>query len=390
MKKPIHISALIILILVTIFSLTSCGKSEESYIKNQTIIGNYNGCFFENKYFYFTDNLVYFSDLDSGDTGVLCSKPDCKHSNARNSSCPASGGEGSISRIIYSDDVIYEFVSAELNTTVIYKYDYQNAEQKKLCEFDGALQFDITDVVLANDKLFFAPKELDVDENMKTTEIASVCVYDLKENKLYRNQSVDNATISAICVYDEKVYYQLLIYDNMENSNKSLRCFDYKNNEDKLIRDKCIIQNSYENITSCYTYEDTQSDLEFCKFDMQNEEFSEFSSKDDLTDFYCYAIYNKKSILRKDGDNNEIIHYVYDFDTEKLTEIGEVDCAILFINDKYVVYGKSNIEGNYSATEYSLTENYINGKPDDIIIYKEYYDSMEITYDESSADSKDD
>lgn len=334
----------VVVLTLCVLNFSGCTKEKnqtENSKESDFCIGQRERCLLNENYFYVDNDILNFVNLESGESGILCTKPECKHTDDK---CLARCAK--LTRIVYSQDKVYEFITGDFGKSELIEYDYKNSHKKVLTQIDGDLGSTIADVFCKDQKLYFASITTDIDENMKTTQTGSVNVYDIKENKLYSNKLNVGENVSFMGVYNTKIYYTREETDENYVAHHSIYCYDYKTNKDELLKENCSFYSFNDNYAVCCNNNE-DGDNNYYKLDMETDEFELL---DKISEYGITKCIGKTIIIMK-IENDKTTYFSYDISSDKITEMGELNGALLLANDKFIVYLNSTGEVYYQKTQ---------------------------------------
>lgn len=240
-----------LLMAATLFNITSCGKNEnmqytsEEYLPESDDQTNiiYRRNFAEgNSGYYFYDLMSYvqYYDFDSGNTHILCSKPECTHEDEN---CNAYAGGVTIR---YAEGDLY-YVAEEALTGDFYfwRKSGDGSETEKLFFLfhleDGEMEISSTLFCIHRGYVYYF---------LNTTEEEST--YTLYRRKLEKNakaevlEKLESETELYYEVYGSgtKIYYVIENYEK-ENEHMEIRSYDIVNGDIKTEIEKLGLGESY-------------------------------------------------------------------------------------------------------------------------------------------------
>lgn len=211
MKKGKLIAAVLSLKL-----LSGCAeKSAAPSGNNARIVWNYGNA--DERGELYTDNIERLNFVDFGNMSstLLCSKPNCTHSNA--GVCSAFGMENH--PILYGDklyffDVETDFDGDEvIDTTTVYKAEPDGTSRVKVCDIKGLELLRYTRMLIVGDKAYFSMDKTGWNEEQTATSGYNevwFCCLDLSTGTFERIEKLHEGWCSSSWIfglYDGKVIF---------------------------------------------------------------------------------------------------------------------------------------------------------------------------------------
>ncbi|MBD5128511.1 MAG: hypothetical protein HDT43_01080 [Ruminococcaceae bacterium] len=194
--------------------LSGCAK-ESAPESNERIVWGFGNADERGEIFYDSDERLYFVDFETMNSAMLCSKPNCTHSNENE--CSAFGMDNH--PILYGDklyffDVETDVVDDEVvDTTIVYKAEPDGTNRVKVSEIEG-LNFQIfTRTLIVGDKAYFSMNKVGWNEDLTASsgyDQMWFCTFDFSTEKLERGEMIYEGWCSTTWIfgqYDGKVIF---------------------------------------------------------------------------------------------------------------------------------------------------------------------------------------
>lgn len=372
----------ILLMILSSFIIAGCNNSKTSENTESLAFGN-NGLFLcSNGILYNDNNIVSFTDFNSGETTPICNKPDCKHDDQN---CLAYFEEP-VFEMIYNDQLYVLDNGNQINSSILYACNKDGAKRKKLIELDVDGAIGSTYVVTSN-KLYMIGSTVDTETNEMTFY---PIIIDIDKSSINKGESISQNTFirllwcdksSGSLVYsveqvkfDIKPYleankYEELdsLYNNPDNIDFKVYCYDGDSTEvvDGFnSTNEAIMSNGENYITKSADYKT------YWITDKNGGNKKELISSDEPI---AYSSMTFNTIILTDTQNNA--NY-YVADDMKLTKVSSPECPV-FIYNGYVIFDKTTFcklsaweNGNFEYSTQNNTETVI---VEPIVLDDDYY-----------------
>lgn len=293
MKKSI----IILLIFATMFQITACGKTEnpqytsEEYLPESDDQPNiiYRRNFAEGNggyYFYDPMQYVYYYDLQSKKTHILCNKPECTHEDE---TCSAYTGGATLR---YADGDLY-YIAEETSTGETPTGDFylwrKSGDGSKTEKLFLVLHMEEAEVEFAS-TLFCIHRGYVYYFLQGMDEKYSSVLYRRKLEKNAREEIIETLE-SQSQQYDEvygigtTLYYVVYDYDK-NNSYSELRSYDILSGEKKTELKRMGITEAYYLYGNEMYYTDGQ---DVCRMDLKSGEDKVIMSKEFSENMFVHA-----------------------------------------------------------------------------------------------------
>lgn len=211
MKKAKFISAILVAAM-----LAGCAKSNsEPMGNNARIVWQYGNA--DERGELFTDNAqrLHFIDFETMNSALLCSKPNCTHTNENE--CSAFGMRNH--PILYGDklyffDVETNHVDDEIiDTTIVYKAETDGTNRVKVCEIEGLALLFYTRMLIVGDKAYFSMDKTGWNEEQTASSGYNevwFCSFDFSTETFERIEKLHEGWCSSTWIfglYDGKVIF---------------------------------------------------------------------------------------------------------------------------------------------------------------------------------------
>lgn len=353
--KYFNYKLLLGMVIITLFILTSCAKKDMTGVAISQ--GGYS--IFNNTVYYVENSsILKYIDANTGKTGVLCSKPNCKHElydekENPDPTCNAVAKQDvTIGSSIIIDDILYYTASKAMNL-LIFKYDYKNDKCEMVAEIEKLNPN--YDIIYLNGNLYFnciswAFEDGGIDDGLgwKTGE-SIVCKYNIKDRSielLFKDMNLyintiypGNNDLYACCfeLFSSNRTKQHITYIYDEKKCKKVSDLGYYYFDDNNGYINPPLQNAVSNKIMKYNFK-TQDEEELCTGWV----------------YYSYLHY----LIYSDDSGKQ---YRYDSAKNETEEIKfNNDYAVLYLDNNYVIYNDF-IDENNPNTYIVETEKFFNG-----------------------------
>lgn len=345
---------------LSFFTLTSCSKNDMTGVA----ISQDGYSMFDNTAYYIENfRILKYVNANTGKTGVLCSKPNCKHElydekENPNPICNAvAKEESSISSCIIIDGMLY-YSAERANNLLIYEYDYKNDKCEKVAEVENL--HPNNGVVYFNGNIYFncfsyVFDESNLDEGLGwRIDESVVCKYNIEDRNI-------ESLFKDMDLYIQKIYpsndqlYACCLEPFSGEGIKQRSTYVYDGKKCRKISDIGYYyfddNNAYINPMMPNAASDTQISNKIMKYNFKTQVEEEL-----CTGWVSYS-YSHYLIYSDDSGN----HYRYDSNNEETEEIEfNNDYAVIYIDSNYVIYDDF-IDENSPKTYIVETEKFFNG-----------------------------
>ena len=204
--------------------LAGCTAAEASPENKARIISSFSNV--SDNGLLFSDNVgrLNFFDFESMNSAVLCTRPNCTHSDPN--ACSSYGMTNH--PILYGDDLFFfgtEIVEVQKdgkpefsNVTTVYKADTDGTNRIAVQVIDGLYMPDIRMVLVGGDTAYFSMVKQEFDEYGSSTgyEEAWLCSYDLSANEFKRIEKTYEGYHAGTWIYgywSGKIYFSISYAD---------------------------------------------------------------------------------------------------------------------------------------------------------------------------------
>ncbi|MBQ8000851.1 MAG: hypothetical protein IJ298_06465 [Ruminococcus sp.] len=215
----------LILVLAVVCSLIGCDSnnqtSSDSYnyltdaqIANTLDIGNVNIAKSENGYYVLVGSKLYFVDGVSLGATLLCSKPNCLHSDEN-----CSAVIGNVDNIAFSDGFVYYIASAGVEKEFIGSYLVKLSADGSTKENIYYIDKDYGDFIVHRGYFYYTTREFKLDDYTGLLDIDKCDAYiyrlpleskDKESEKVYFAEEVErDAQLSGLMAYGDNLYFDL-------------------------------------------------------------------------------------------------------------------------------------------------------------------------------------
>lgn len=211
MKKIKFIAAALALAM-----LSGCAEKNNASSGNNARIVWYYGNADERGELY-TDNneRLNFIDFGTMNSALLCSKPNCTHTNKDECSAFGKGNHP----ILYGDELYFFDVEMDFDgdeytdTTIVYKAEPDGTNRTKVCDTEGLALLDYTRMLIVGDKAYFSMDKTGWDEETFVTSGYNevwFCSFDFSTGTFVRIEKLHEGWCSSSWIFglfDGKVIF---------------------------------------------------------------------------------------------------------------------------------------------------------------------------------------
>lgn len=312
-----------------------------------------------NTAYYIDDlNVIKYIDVKTGNSGVLCSKPNCKHEiyDVNKNPEPTCSAVAQEERVIVAcisiNDKLYFTAKYQLGIE-IYEYDYKNDNCEKVA-FVENITSNLDDVVYMDGDIYLNVQRYTYDENIDNsleTGECQVCKFNIEKKSVEMLFVGENLYINKIYPANDKLY--ACCFAPYTGEGETSRCtYVYDGKKEEKISDIGYYyfdeNNGYINpIVAGSTPEEPCDYIMKYNFESQKEVKL-------FTGWVCYAYCHYLIYL----DNGNM--YKYDSNSGETQEIEHNDDYIVtFITEEYTIY-KDISDEDIMKTYVVETENFLN------------------------------
>lgn len=334
-----------------VFSFTACANDSSAPSENNArIVWQYGNADERGELFTDSTERLYFMDFETMNSALLCSKPNCTHSNENE--CSAFGLENH--PILYGDKLY--FFNVEMNfdgddvlyTTTVYKADADGTNRVKVCDIDGLNLMFYTRMLIVNDTAYFSMDKTGWNEDMTASSGFNevwFCSFDFSTETFKRIEMLHNGWSSSSWIYG--------LYDG-----KVIFSYDYSEEKVPVLEDLSEIGKYFTSVYKAY--------------DIENETLTDLTLPEPTYVSDGYYIYKKDGdavVLSENGKEMTIPDFPIRSDMKifngKLFFPDEQICADLSNGKKYKLSSSDALiiysDGNYILRGFdyaSQTHNY--------------------------------
>lgn len=244
-----------LLAIMLVFSFTACANDSSAPSENNArIVWQYGNA--DERGELFTDNAqrLHFIDFETMNSALLCSKPNCTHSNENE--CSAFG---MYNHPILYDDTLYffdweiSFDGEEMtDTTTVYKANADGTNRIKVCDIDGLALSVATRMLIVGNTLYFSMDKTGWNEDMTASSGFNevwFCSFDFSTETFKRIEMLHNGWSSSSWIYG--------LYDG-----KVIFSYDYSEEKVPVLEDPSEIVKYITSVYKAYDIEtETLTDL---------------------------------------------------------------------------------------------------------------------------------
>ncbi len=195
------------LIVAAAMLFTGCSKSNNNQTENGArIVWNYVNADERGELFTDGNMRLHFFDFDTMQSVLLCSKPNCTHTNG--SECSAFGMSNH--PILYGDKLYFFNVETNFNgdevtdTTTIYKAEPDGTNRVKVCDIEGLALLNYTRMLIVDDKAYFSMDKTGWNEDMTASSGYNevwFCSFDFSTGTFKRIEMVHEGWCSGTWIF---------------------------------------------------------------------------------------------------------------------------------------------------------------------------------------------
>ena len=391
LKKFRVINILVVITLLTtllfsVLTLVSCKRSHDS---------SYSVFKWSNKlgvssegFLYEEEHVLCFYDFASGQSVVLCNRPDCQHqpyswdTNPDPECNAVLPYRDTFTGLGMHNGYVYIFSQSSINKTTLYRQKPDGDGREILSEFNWGVD-PFNDIVFRNNIAYFIGVQLIYDEEGtgdSDNQKSVVLSVDLQAGTVKELTDVkyDNLSrISALSITDDTLYYSYVYYDEGmdfmdDNAVENIPTFinhyileiDIPTETEKQLLDLSEHNDTYVGVDDKYFYFLSGDKSKI--YSVGRDDFSEkvlFEGKDIIAPYML----NNYLIIGQGDDFST--SYFCDLATGKTIEVnrpGREASPELIYND-WIFFGATLEDGTFTEVFMSI-EDYLNGKTDYITI----------------------
>lgn len=153
-----------------------------------------------------SDGRLYFADFETMQSALLCSKPNCAHTN--NKDCSSFGMRNHpvlYGEKLYFFDVETDFDGDEItDTTTVYKSDPDGTNRSKVCEIVGLNLLDYTRMLIVGGKAYFSMDKTGWNEDKTASSGYNevwFCGFDLSTGTFERIEKLHEGWCSSSWIF---------------------------------------------------------------------------------------------------------------------------------------------------------------------------------------------
>lgn len=202
---------------LALLMLSGCGKANSAPSeKDARIVWTYGNSDERGELYADNDGRLNFVDFDSMNMALLCSKPNCPHTNEKD--CSAFGMSNH--PILYCDKLYFFNVETNFNgdevtdMTTIYKAEPDGTNRVKVCDIEGLTLLNYTRMLIVDDKAYFSMDKTGWNEDMTASSGYNevwFCSFDFSTGTFERIEKLHEGWCSSSWIfglYDGRVIFR--------------------------------------------------------------------------------------------------------------------------------------------------------------------------------------
>ena len=196
--------------------LSGCAKASSApSSRNERIVWNFANADEKGELYTDSNGRLHFVDFDTLQSVLMCSKPNCTHSNENE--CSAFGMINH--PILYGDKLYFFDVETNFdgdgvtNTTTVYKAETDGTNRVKVCDIEGLELLFYTRMLIVDDKAYFSMDKTGWNEDMTASSGYNevwFCSFDFSTGTFKRIEMLHEGWCSSSWIfglYDGKVIF---------------------------------------------------------------------------------------------------------------------------------------------------------------------------------------
>ena len=232
MKKRItrlRVWVVISCILFSLIWIAGCSSHSETEINtvattgaeelDNLIIPNYNPLSYYNGLLYYLQRplgaaptRIYYIDPETGESGLLCGKPDCTHDNADCNACIDSPGN---TFTVYQDRIYW--CTKSISNRKLFCEDIDGTNRREVMALDKESEWFVSDksfIAIYNDTLYRCGDGNTVTDGEPSYNMLLYCQPLQKDSKPRHLYSVENVRNVVTRIYGDQLYFAIIGADN--------------------------------------------------------------------------------------------------------------------------------------------------------------------------------
>ena len=344
---------MVVVLFLVLFSLAGCGKGTDS--KEQTKTEDWpdtvdyavhNIATDGKKVIYEKDQALQFMNLQSGESTVFCTQPNCSHKvleDGSTSSCAAlpPAGSNNLGTLGLHGDTVFEcYDSEEMNQMVVYKAKVGSSGRRKFAVIPYGIEA-MTPSYCIGDKMYLVGKQVNTHEDGSTDEEAMILALDLNTGKAEVLSQIhkhpESCSITAMNIQGDHLYYlytcmkdgmdydQFMKLSPEEAANafsNTLYDLDYKTKEEREMSEIDLTKYDYlgQYDGNIYLKKDDKKIVTYNEQSKEEKEIVSVKGKEQIDYSTCYET---GSMVFSVLSGEKEIFYYYDQKEQKETKLGE-------------------------------------------------------------------
>lgn len=196
--------------------LSGCAKKDPSSSENnERIVWTYGNANEKGELYSDSDNRLHFTDFDTMQSALLCSKPNCTHTNDKE--CSAFGMSNH--PILYGDKLYYFDVETNFDgneitdVTTVYQAEPDGTSRTKVCAIEGLALLNYTRMLVVGNKAYFSMDKTGWNNDRTATSGYNevwFCSFDFSTGTFERIEKLHEGWCSSSWIfglYDGKVIF---------------------------------------------------------------------------------------------------------------------------------------------------------------------------------------